>query len=306
MMNYETFKAAVKEKFLSCMPENYRDMEVRIESVDKTNCRMDGLSLFKVGGERTVFPTIYINTIYDEYLKSGDLQGALQGAADAMDRAFQETTFSTLDIDTAKDNIIFQLVNTAQNEGTLKNRPHREFLDLSIIYKWVVGMGEERISFAVIDNNLAKKLDMDETQLFEVAKENTRRIQPPIVKTMNEIIGDMALAGDMPLDEEMPQVDMWIITNESGINGAASMLYKDELHKLAENLKSDLYIMPSSIHEVIAIPAECREPEKLAQMVTEINMSVVRPDERLSNQVYYYDKSLRKLTIAAGTQKSLA
>jgi hypothetical protein len=42
-----------------------------------------------------------------------------------------------------------------------------------------------------------------------------------------------------------------VISNEKGINGAASMLYENELHELAESLESDLYILPSSVHEVI-------------------------------------------------------
>ena len=44
----------------------------------------------------------------------------------------------------------------------------------------------------------------------------------------------------------------------------------------------------------------------LAQMVVEVNMQEVSLDERLSNQVYHYDKDLRKLTLATDTpNKSL-
>ncbi len=39
----------------------------------------------------------------------------------------------------------------------------------------------------------------------------------------------------------------------------------------------------------------------LAQMVVEVNMQEVSLDERLSNQVYHYDKDLRKLTLATDT-----
>jgi len=43
------------------------------------------------------------------------------------------------------------------------------------------------------------------------------------------------------------------------------------------------------------------EPNELAQMVNEINMDQVSLDERLSNQVYHYDKDLRKLSLATDT-----
>ena len=106
---------------------------------------------------------------------------------------------------------------------------------------------------------------------------------------------------EMMIAEIPPEQTMWVISNEKGINGAASMLYENELHELAESLESDLYILPSSVHEVIAVSSDMGSPEMLAQMVVEVNMQEVSLDERLSNQVYHYDKDLRKLTLATDT-----
>ena len=79
------------------------------------------------------------------------------------------------------------------------------------------------------------------------------------------------------------------------------MLYEENLHKLAEKVGGDLYIMPSSVHEVIAVPADVDDPALLAEMVAEINMAQLELGERLSNQVYRYDKDLRKITLATDT-----
>ncbi|NMC60782.1 MAG: threonine/serine exporter family protein, partial [Candidatus Methanofastidiosa archaeon] len=106
---------------------------------------------------------------------------------------------------------------------------------------------------------------------------------------------------EMMIGEVPPEQSMWVISNDRGINGAISMLYEDRLHGLAENLGTDLYIMPSSIHEVIAISASVGDPNELAQMVAEININQVALDERLSNQIYHYDKDLRKLSLATDT-----
>ena len=94
---------------------------------------------------------------------------------------------------------------------------------------------------------------------------------------------------------------MYVISNSTGINGAVSMLYENELHKLANQMEDDLYVLPSSIHEVIAVPASMGNPNELAEMVSEINMNQVALEERLSNQVYHYDKDLRKLSLATNT-----
>ena len=52
------------------------------------------------------------------------------------------------------------------------------------------------------------------------------------------------------------------------------------------------------IHETIAVSVEMGAPEYLAQMVHDVNMTAVTLDERLSNNVYHYDKDLRKLELA--------
>ena len=308
MMDYEIFKEVVKGSFLSYMPESYQGMEVRVESVDKVNRKLDGLSLLANNGKTMISPTLYINDMYEKYLKTEDLQATLREAAEAMDEVFKEATIPPLDISTAKGNIIFQLVNTVQNEDMLKNKPHREFHDLSVMYRWVVSVEEKQMSTIVINNSLAESLGMDEEQLFKAAAENTRRIMPPVVKSMNEVMRDIFVADGMPkaladlmVGEPEPEMTMWIITNESKIDGAASMLYEDKLHNLAESVGTDLYILPSSVHEVIAVSVEMGEPEELAQMVSEVNMAQVELGERLSNQVYHYDKDLRKITLATDT-----
>lgn len=308
MMDYKIFKEVVKESFLSYMPDGYQGMEVSVVPVEKVNRRLDGLNLFKTGVEKGISPTIYINDIYGEYLKTGDLQETLRNAAGAMDRMFKENPLPPLDLHTAKDNIIFQLVNTKQNEDMLRDMPHREFQDLSIIYRWVASIDDKKICSTSIPNSLAKALGMEEEQLFNAATENTRRILPPVVKTMNEVLRELLMADGMPpqmadlmMGEMLPDRTMWIITNERGIDGAVSMLYEDKVHNLAESLGSDLYILPSSVHEVIAVSVNMGEPEELAQTVAEVNMDQVKLEDRLSNQVYRYDKDLRKFTLATDT-----
>lgn len=294
MMDYEIFKEVLMDKFLSYMPKEYQGMKVKCDEAEKVNCKVDEVSLRGQDGRRIVSPAICISDIYDEYLRTGDLQETLQGAADAMDRMFKDKEATSLEMGKAKENIIFQLVNTAQNEDMLKNMPHREFQDLSIIYRLVVSIDGRKMESAAVCNELAEKLGMDEGQLYKVATENTRRILPPVVKTMEEVIGVMALDAE-------PQEMMWLISNERMVGGAVSMLYEDKLHELAENMESDLYLIPASVHEVIAVSVGMGTPENLAETVAEVNMEQLSLEERLSNQVYHYDKDLRKVTLATDT-----
>ena len=257
-----------------------------------------------------VSPTIYINNMYKHYKDTDNLELVLTDAAAMMEKAMREApdNVPSLDMESAKDNIVFQLVNTEQNKALLEDAPNRAFQDLSIIYRWVVKVEDSGIQSTVVHNSLAKQLGMSEDEMFKAAVENTRRIFPPRIRNMNEVIKDMFMKDGMPLEiaemmigEIPPEQSMYVISNEQGINGAISMLYEDKLHALAEDLETDLYIMPSSVHEVIAVSSNMGDPNELAQMVAEINMDQVSLEERLSNQVYHYDKDLRKLSLATDT-----
>lgn len=310
MMDYEIFKEVVAEKMPSFLPGELRGREVMIYPVDKINQTLDGLILKLNGENEKVSPTIYINDMYEHYKQYGDLQLTLETVGEAMLNSMAKgvQVQQGLNFDNPEEKIVFQLINTVQNKDMLAHVPHREWKDLSIIYRMVTNVDNEGIESAVVRDGLAEKLGLTEEQLFKYAVENTRNIFPPTVRSMNDVMRDMFLADgmtiemvDMMLGEVPADRMMYVISNDRGINGAISMLYEDQLHTLAEQLGTDLYILPSSIHETIAVSVELGEPEELAQMVAEINMDQVALHERLSNQVYHYDKDLRVLTMATDT-----
>ena len=202
------------------------------------------------------------------------------------------------------------LVNTDANRNMLENVPHREVNDTSVIYRLLVSVDENGIGSTLITNAMAKELDLAEENLFKIAAENTPKLFPPVVKPMTQMIfGMLTDDGNMPKEVAEQVVNgmsggnemMWIITNDKGISGAVNMIFEKNLFELSKGLKDDLYILPSSIHEVIAVPSGFGEPEELAELVQQVNMDVVDVSERLSNQVYHYSRESRTLTMATDT-----
>lgn len=160
MMNYEIFKEVVAEKFKDYLPPQFQDMALRVEPVNKVNKNLDGLTMVSNEAGRNVSPTIYINDMYEHYLKTENLQEVLQSAAKTMEKAFDRVPeVGKLDFESAKDNIVFQVVNTLQNEDMLRDMPHREFQDLSIIYRWVVNLDEKGIQSSVVKTVLQISLE---------------------------------------------------------------------------------------------------------------------------------------------------
>lgn len=190
----------------------------------------------------------------------------------------------------------------------MQDVPNRPFQDLSIVCRYVTGMDRDRVSSVLVTGRIMENMKLSREQLFQMAEENTKKMMPPQVEDMAGILKRMFMEEGMPEKDadimfgEMPAgIPMYVVTNSCQINGAVSMVFEDILHGLAEETGTDLYILPSSVHEVIAVPADIGSPETLAEMVEEVNLGQVPLNERLSNQVYYYEKEQRRLSMATDT-----
>lgn len=86
--------------------------------------------------------------------------------------------------------------------------------------------------------------------------------------------------------------EIYVLINRESLFGASVILYPDYLRKLAERMGTDLYVLPSSIHEVIAVTTSGMEPSDLQDLVKTVNGTgwAVRPNEVLSNNVYRYSR----------------
>lgn len=77
------------------------------------------------------------------------------------------------------------------------------------------------------------------------------------------------------------------------------MLYKEYLEIAAKKMNGDFYILPSSIHELLAVPVSTAEIEELRQMVKEVNDNEVAPEEILGYEVYRYNRETGEVEVAA-------
>lgn len=93
--------------------------------------------------------------------------------------------------------------------------------------------------------------------------------------------------------------DMYVLTNNKRMEGAAGLLDTELIREFAEKRKTGLYILPSSTHELILIPDTKKLDASILQaMVIEVNETQVAEQEQLGNTIYYYGRNTGKITIA--------
>lgn len=120
-------------------------------------------------------------------------------------------------------------------------------------------------------------------KVIDTAIRNTKNADITI-KPMGELVTDIFGYGD-----EYPDIldRPLIVTNENGMFGASAIL--GAMNKIKKANKDGFYILPSSVHEVIVMPANMGTKEEFDMMVDLTNKEVVDPTERLSNHAYAFN-----------------
>lgn len=288
MLSYEEFKEKIKEKVTERLDTSKR---VVLTPVLKNNGTVyDGLIITEQC--RNISPTIYLKPYYDKYLDDVPMDKIIEEIMKSYEEHLPTEDFDISlfkDWDKASKSIIMKLINTKQNEELLKSIPSVPFYDLSIIFCVAVCDFMNEYATITIHNGHLQLWGVEVEDLYRFAMENTPRLLPCLFENMEKMIPDL---GNINFPLEM---EMYLLTNKTKINGAISITYKDLLEEIAERLNDNFYIIPSSIHEVLIIPWKSVNEEytfkDFTEMIEEVNETQLASDEVLSNHVYFYVKS---------------
>lgn len=166
-----------------------------------------------------------------------------------------------------------------------------EFLDMYILYFVVVSEDKDRMSSFTLRTHHIETVGLDISRIKGAAIRNVRKNHyisfVPMVDILSEFLEEA---------ENHYTPTMYVLSNKYRTNGAGVICCDDVLYDISERLNDDLIILPSSLHEVIIMPLGFfADTAALKDMVSSINESVVDPLDRLTNSVYIYDGSLRRL-----------
>lgn len=307
MNKYEELRNAIIDELKSNEDYNMFKRYKSVDIVKRGDNHLYGIA-FDIEDDSRVSPTYYVNNLWEEtgltedHLKfldedkvkkiakkmydtavdlftnhQKDTEEALKARAEANDMSFEKAAYKILPV----------LVNTENNTDFLKDKPHRK-IDQSISMYYIVSFTSNMTS--TITNEILKSWNVDnvnEDKLFETAINNIRQecVCTSIGNILNKLTDDNA-------PESIDDI-MYVLTNRSTdhMYGASQILIKDNITSVLDKIKMDrAYILPSSIHELIVTnPDEDEETVKiLSQMIKEVNATEVRPDDKLSDDLYHY------------------
>lgn len=243
-------------------------------------------------GEVKLMPNFYIDEMYeigmdtDEaadriklWLSDPDVQETQRDLLDA------KLNFLTKDWDSIKEDVtpVLRHINSIKDPDIIYDDLNEWYdsKDIVIQYRLILGECHDGVMAVTIGQTMLDRLNITQPILRDQAFKNLNMIIPNFMP-LDEMLASTMLGVDIPEDNRMKTV--MVITNDTGIDGAQMILHRCITQD--EDFKN-FYFIPSSRHEVLAVPKELIESQEyLNRMIAEINYNIVSDKDFLSDKSF--------------------
>ena len=240
-----------------------------------------------------VAPILYIDSILEdiELFKSSLLDGTKQILSAYQSAITEVSTLAVPDLNKSYvlKHVYYQLIHAGSNEDLIRTVPHKRFLDLAVVFRVSVGKSDGMSHTFILSKEMTEKANLTLEELDTAAGKNTKE-RGFSHTPLSEI-----------LHIYMPEkLRPYVLTNPENTYGANILLFPEELAKTAAVFEEDFYLIPSSIHELMAYPVSSIEKEYLLEILRSVNAdpTVVKKEEVLGYRIYRYNRKTGTVTFA--------
>ncbi len=300
-MNYDEFKNAVLQE----MEAQNQDLSFGITHVEKLQgLSYDALAVGREGSN--ISAMVDLNKAFEYYQESDDFGETLSDLQRAVDNGLErmpQIDFSILDdYDKVKEHLEVQMIPVRGNEAQLLKLPHEVTGDIAMVYRVDLDQSQNMASSTLVTNDMLGAYGITEEKLHADAMDYAPRNRPACFKSISDVLNELS-GGAFPNEGDAP---FYVATMEGNEQGAGAIMYPGFLDMAAEKLGGDLYILPSSVHEVLILhDAKDFNTAEFNEMIATINAAEVKPEERLSDHAYHYDSEAHLLELATDYDKRM-
>jgi hypothetical protein len=239
------------------------------------------------------------NDMYNAYKYGDDIDNIVR----KVDEIINKPSPYNIDFDNIEPNFVIRLVNLEKNAKRLKESGalYKEFLDLAIELRLIISQDEGGYATCQVNKQLLEEMGIAFEDAYQIAVDKVNKE----VKFNTMIEALLGLGGkdfeeSIELTRELEnEYPMYVLTNKTKINGAISMIVRDRLDIICDALNvDDIYILPSSVHEVIIIPkTDSLDADVLQGIIENANETAVEDEDYLSYHPYLYNKVKRNYEV---------
>lgn len=258
------------------------------KTIQKNNTKLNAITIRAVGD--VIGEVFYV----DSYKEKTAAKEIVKSFKDTFHKEFSKNIGKTLsDWDLVKDKIRIRF--TADNNYA-DNYIHKIYANLyAVPYIAIPSQTGKQIkceiefSMNIADAHLFQ-YGVTKDEIFKVAIENMEH-DAQMLDLAEVIFGfsksENLLENVQEYEKAEEKESMVCVTNTEKMLGASYILLEKVQKKLEGLFPKGCYLLPSSIHEFIVVP-KTGDPKHLKEMVQDINEDQVEPEERLSDDIYYF------------------
>lgn len=291
-MEFIEFRKIICEKMEERLGEGYQIGEHDTEKIN--GIVKQGIS---IRHEKENIGTIcYLNQLYEDFMEGLVSEDEI---IDLLCDTFEHEKYLgqidkkiawSQDWEKAKDYIKARLINTEKNEKLLKGRTHVNILDLSVIFHLEFFEEDVRAGFVVSDEMMAMWGQDKDTLL----KQAIKNMEAEGIHIINIMAAKQKEVIHFENDKHMKDVvheEPYVLTCKNVAYGAAAILSPQVRNLICKSFEDGVYILPSSIHELMLISKRMFKNVNELQRILKIgNMMTIEPEEYLSDMIYELDE----------------
>lgn len=304
------FAEEIAGKIKGYLPEGYREACEVVETAKNNSVPMTGIRLGSPGDETTA--VVYMEPYLENYRAGMTMDEIIADIVGKVEKCVA-VSIDGRNFWHAKDFLSPALINTAANRETLRHLPHVEIEDLSLICQMIIPLGDGQGTIPVAEEQL-RKWGVGKEMLFGYAFENMRpsytlqETETYEKEIITDIRQDNLLEipeGCTPSDKQRAsgtdEGKIYVLSNRTRHYGAAALACPDVMRKVCGLLPEGFYIVPSSIHECFVVQKVKGLTRKHLEgwMKEAGEKALVKPQEKLSDHIYEYDREKKSIRLAA-------
>lgn len=274
MMNYNEFKAGLTSALEEAFGFDHKIvsgtvMKANLGEVESIEIRNDSAGV-----------VIYPQERYESYLNGASIDDMVRGITEGVRNMPSASDFD-FSREAILDKVFYKMKGIPGNEAYLADIPYTKaegFDDIALVPCIEVQVGTQYGTTTIKDNQLSS-LNITPEELHKAATQNTDKMVQlrPLSEVLGEMMGQEAFMFDSPF---------YIATDSRPQRGAAPIGSPAIMKQIQEQM-GDHYVIPSSIHEILILPASfVTDVKNLQGIVGEVNSQVLDPSDKLADSVY--------------------
>ncbi len=243
---------------------------------------------------------LYVEDLYEEYSQGMTLDVIVEDVQKRLDSLTRTDIIEKAkilnDYNKIKKYLFVRLLNKNKYEKELNDSVYRVIGDIALVLYVHMGEVEGYTSSMKVKSHMLESWDRSQEEVFDAALLNTYFISPPRIYCWEKMIFNSSYEGEnfMNLLSDYPIRKNAVgncLSTVRRTNGAVAVFLPGVAKRLADLMNGNLYLVFTSVHEVMIHNEKTANPEDLLHVLADTVRETTPEADVLTLHIYHYNRA---------------